>query len=266
MSKELSTIEQREVDFYGSNLTAIKASDGQIYAPIGQMCDVLGIDTQAQRRRIGRHSVMSKGLMVAIMATIQGERPTNVLRVDMIPLWLAGIQSSRVKAELRPLLEQLQESAARILWEAFQSGELTTSDNDMASIAAIDPEAAEALAIAEAVVKMARSHVRLLRQVATHEDRHVSAETRLDAIEAELGNPDRQITQPQQMEITQAVRAIGHELGKRSGRNEFGGVYGELYRRFEIASYKQLPTAKHTEAMSFLSDWYSKLTGAELPF
>ena len=46
------------------------------------------------------------------------------------------------------------------------------------------------------------------------------------------------------MQISQAVKTVAMKLSKASGRNEYGGVYGELYRKFGITSYKQLPVAK----------------------
>ena len=30
------------------------------------------------------------------------------------------------------------------------------------------------------------------------------------------------------------------EMSQQSGRNEYGGVYGELYRKFGITSYQQI--------------------------
>ena len=266
MTNELTTTEQRDVDFYGDSLTAIKASDGQIYAPIGQMCRALGIDTQGQTQRIRRHKILSDGEGVCNLHTPKGgTQSTTVLRVDLIPFWLSGIRTNALSDEIRPKLELLQKNAARILWEAFQAGDLTV-DDDLSDVAAIDPEAAEALAIAEAVVKMARSHVRLLRQVAANEGRIGSAETRLDAIEATLGNPDRFVSAEQAMNISQAVKVIALELGKRSGRSEFGNIFGELYRRFKVPSYREIAAGDYAEAMKFLSDWYSSLTGSELPF
>ncbi|MCO5184722.1 MAG: ORF6C domain-containing protein [Anaerolineae bacterium] len=96
----------------------------------------------------------------------------------------------------------------------------------------------------------------------------MSAHTvRLDQIEAMLGNPSRYVSTAQVSRLSQAVKAIGLELGKRSGRNEFGGVNGELYRRFDIASYRELPANKYDEAMNFLTQWYSSLVDNDLlPF
>ena len=67
------------------------------------------------------------------------------------------------------------------------------------------------------------------------------------------------------MQISQAVKAVAIVLGKQTKRNEFGAVYGELYRRFEITSYKRLPAARFDEAMGFLTEWHISLTG-DSPF
>ena len=88
---------------------------------------------------------------------------------------------------------------------------------------------------------------------------------RLETIEAQLGNPEREITKAQAMELSQAVKSVAMALGKQTGRNEFGGVYGELYRRYEINSYKQMPTHKFDDAMKFLNDWLQSLV-SDAPF
>ena len=40
----LTVVEQREVEFYGDELTAVRSEDGQIYVAVSQMCQALGID------------------------------------------------------------------------------------------------------------------------------------------------------------------------------------------------------------------------------
>jgi P22_AR N-terminal domain len=72
MEKSLKSIEQKQVTFYDDELTAIRADDGQIYGSVRHMCDALGLDIQAQTRRIRRHNILNDGFMVAKMATIKG--------------------------------------------------------------------------------------------------------------------------------------------------------------------------------------------------
>ena len=55
------------------------------------------------------------------------------------------------------------------------------------------------------------------------------------------------------------------KMSERSGRNEYGGVYGELYRKFAITSYKLLPAKRFQEAMDFLTQWHQSMVGDE-PF
>jgi len=87
----------------------------------------------------------------------------------------------------------------------------------------------------------------------------------LAGIEAQLSPPAHAITESQAMQISQAVKAVAIAQGRQTKRNEFGGVYGELYRKFEITSYKLLPASKFDEAMKFLTEWHISLTG-DSPF
>jgi hypothetical protein len=98
--RALVPIEQKEVEFYGDDLTAVKADDGQVYVALRHLCEALGLNTQAQTRRIQRHPVLLKGYKgVAILATPGGPQRAGVLRVDLVPLWLAGVSSKSVRED-----------------------------------------------------------------------------------------------------------------------------------------------------------------------
>jgi len=90
---------------------------------------------------------------------------------------------------------------------------------------------------------------------------------RLEQIESALGDRGRFITPEQASEISQAVKSIATALHKKSGRNEYGAIYGEFYRKFGIPSYRELPARRFDEAVRFLADWFAEVTGqAGLPF
>lgn len=255
----LTVVEQREVTFYDDELTAVKVEDGDVYVALAQMCSALGIDSQAQTRRIRRQPVLEDGLRrVAIVTTHRGPQESYVLRVDLVPLWLTGVSTKALDDEKRPKLERFQKEAAKVLWQAFQSGRLT-ADPAFAELLERDTPAVRAYKTAVAVAQIAEQQVVLEAQLLDHE-------RRLEQIEATLGDPARQITPEQASQISQAVKAIAMALGKKTGRNEYGGVYGELYRRFEITSYKQLPARRFGAAMTFLTEWYTEVTGAGPPF
>ncbi|MBE2225475.1 MAG: hypothetical protein IAF02_28325, partial [Anaerolineae bacterium] len=154
-------VEQKTLDFYGDILTAVRANDNRIYAGLTQMCNALGLDAQGQRRRIERHTVMSKGLKgVDNLSTPGGIQSGYVLRADLVPLWLSGIRVTAVKEEIRAKLEHFQEEAAAVLWEAFQEGRLTTEPG-FEDLLAQNTDAVQAYKMATAIVKLAKQQILL---------------------------------------------------------------------------------------------------------
>jgi hypothetical protein len=115
--------------------------------------------------------------------------------------------------------------------------------------------------MAAAIMKMAQQQLFLEAQIETQTVKLADHEQRLEQIEATLGNTSRFITAKQASQISQAVKAIALEMGKGTKKNEYGGVYGELYRRYEIPEYRMLPASKFEDAMKWLRDWYQSLTG-----
>lgn len=267
--KALTVVTQREVDFYGDDITAALVEENGrrvIYVPLRPVCNQLGIDWSSQRQRINRDPVLSKmtkGVVVSTTPSVEGRgggpQEMFCIPLDYLNGWLFGINANRVKPEIRDRLIRYQTECYRVLADAFREGSLTT-DSAFADLLKSDSPAAQAYRMAQAIMSMARQQLILENRVDEHEQR-------LETIEATLGDPTRHISAAQASRISQAVKAIALELGKLSSRNEFGGVYGELYRRFEIAGYRELPANRYDEAMNFLRQWYSSLADdASVPF
>lgn len=124
--KNLVPIEQKTVDFYGDELTAVRADDGQIYVSIKHMCEALGLAQRGQVLRIKRSEVLNEGYEGGIvMITPGGKQRSGMLRADLVPLWLSGVSTSRVSDNIRARLVKYQKESAKVLWEAFQDGRLT---------------------------------------------------------------------------------------------------------------------------------------------
>ena len=270
---QLEVIQQKEVRFYEDDLTAVRAADGHVYVAVGQMCQALGIDTQAQTRRIQRQTVLADGLKgVANLATPGGLQSGYALRVDLVPLWLSGIRTAAVNEDVRPKLERFQREAAKVLWEAFQEGRLTADPEfDALLQTAANSETVQAYQIAQAVMKLARQQIlieaRLSGRLDVHDHILADHDDRLEAIETALADTGRNVTPDQASQISQAVKAVALAQGKKSDRNEFGAVYGELYRREGVTSYKLIPARRFEPVMKWLTEWYEEITGASgLPF
>jgi len=274
--KALVPVEQKQVLFYDDEITAVLVQmddEQQVYIPLRPICEYLGLDWSAQTRRIRRDPVLSKwATFVAITATNpeeaqKGGNPNMLcLPLDYLNGFLFGVSASRVKADLQERVILYQERCYKVLTEAFQEGRLT-ADVSFDDLLANDTPAAQAYKIAAAIMKMARQQLMLESQLETHATKLVDHEQRLEEIEATLGDSGRFVTPDQAMQISQAVKAIAIEYGKQTKKNEFGAVYGELYRREGITSYKQLPGRRFEAVMKWMSDWYRDLTdGANVPF
>lgn len=273
----LVPIEQKEVVFYEDMITAVqvRVEQGiQVYVSIRQMCDLLGVTYQGQIRRISDDPVLSKQVKgVNITFTpLQGQgggpQITNCLPIDYLNGWLFGINANRVKPEIRERLIIYQEKCYKVLTEAFREGRLTTAP-ELDDLLQSDTPAAQAYKIAQAIMQMARQQLMLEAQLSTHTTQLANHEQRLEELESTLGDPGRNITPDQAMQISQAVKAIAFEIEKRTKKNEYPAIYGQMYREFGITSYKLLPANKFERAMNWLTEWYRRITGAtgdDLPF
>lgn len=277
MDGQQSTVMQKIIRFYDDEIVAIREADGTVYVPIRPICNLLGIRWSSQYERINRDPIlsdMSRGVLVTRTPAAGGAQEMTCLPLDMMHGWLFGIQANRVKPEVREKLLTYQRDCYRVLSEAFLHDEIThRPEPQFEHILPSDSPSVQAYQMAKAVMQMARQQVviesRLLSaedSIAENSDVISTLDSRVQLLEAQGGDKTRQIDNTQASRISQAVKTIALELGKRTGRNEFGGVYGELYRRFEIPGYKQLPSVKFEEAIHFLTDWYESLTGVETPF
>ncbi len=270
--RSLQIIEQKTVLFYDDELVAVRGTDNDIYVSLRHLCDDLSLDFAGQSQRVQRNNVLLTGRRSGEIQTQGGRRQAVLLRVDLVPLWLAGISTRAIRTdEIRDRLERYQAEAAKVLWEAFQTGRLTVQ-GDFDDLLEANTPATQAYRMIMAMAELARNQVLLearLDEYGTQLHHNVEElekqAARLEQVEAQLGSADGYVTNDQASQISQAVKAVAMELGKRSGRNEYGGVYGELYRKFGITSYKLLPAKKFEAAMTWLNEWYGGLTGKE-PF
>lgn len=253
----LMPVEERTVEFYGDEIkgaVVIHApSDRVVYVPIRPLCDFLGINWDGQRQRLQRDPVLSAETQSVIINTPGGPQESICLPLDMLNGWLFGISAGRVKEEIRDRVIRYQRECYRVLAEAFQA-----------------PTVADPLAQVEelgrALITLAQEQRTFNRRLGTAEGEIADVRQRVIALEEKVA-PGEPVTEEQAANISQAVRAIAYKIGERTGRNEYGGVYSELYRKFGITSYKLLPADRYKEAMEFLQEWWQQVAGAEdVPF
>lgn len=270
----LQPIDQRTVIFYDDEITAVVVEEDAkqvIYVPIRPICDFLGVAWDPQRRRINRDPVLAD-VMMSVTVTVTDIDPSSrrprssdmlCLPLDYLNGWLFGINAARVKEEIRERLITYQRECYRVLADAFLGPQT-----------AVTPTQATLLQVEQmglAIAQMAREQLEFDRRLSTTEERLERAARafgdltkRVTAVEQRL-SPGEAVTEEQASQISQAVKAVALAMGKKSGKNEFGATYGELYRRFGVTSYKLIPARQFDEVMKFLTDWHQSIVGEE-PF
>src|SRR5947207_1717951 len=113
-------LEPRNVVFYGDEIIAVQQHDGAIYMLFSRMCENIGRPRVTETRRAQQHAVLSTGLTELTIQTAGGPQSLLCLRLDLLPLWLAGIPSKRVKEAYKEKLIRYQYEAAGVLWQAFR--------------------------------------------------------------------------------------------------------------------------------------------------
>ena len=270
--KALVPVEQKEVVFYDDLVTAVLVHDeslqGAIYVPLRPLVEHLGLSWSGQFERLQRDEVLydvARGVRVTRTPEQGGDQEMLCIPLRFLPGWLFGIQASRIKDDrIREKIVRYRRECYDVLWDAFQEGRLTAYPS-LDTLLHSDSEAVQAYQMLQALVKLARSQILIEAQVGAQATQLADHEQRLEEIESTLGDAGRHVTPDQASQLSQAVKAVAMKLSKATGRNEYGGVYGELYRKFGITSYKQLPAARFDEAMAWLNEWREGIEG-DLPF
>lgn len=268
----LVPLDEREVVFYDDTLIVLlvrstEKETPQIFVPLKPLADALGLSWSGQYERIQRDEVLAEVASVVRSPNPQRGNPELMcLPLEFIPGWLFGITASRVKEELREKIIRYRRECYAVLSEAFQTGRLTTAiDPSFEELLQNNSPAAQAYKLAQSVLQLAQTQLLMEAKIQSHHYLLEEHTNRLEKLEAVLNAPGRNVTEEQATQISQAVKAVALKLGEKTKRNEYGGVYGELYRKFGITSYKLLPAGKFEAAMEFLNNWYQRLL-SDLPF
>ena len=262
-TRGLQIVEEKTVLFYEDELIAVKLEDGSVYVPVRRLCDNLGIDWSAQRRRLVRDRVLSEAInRVAVTATrldphVSPEQSMVCLPLDLIPGWLFGISASRVKKEIQEKLVRYQRECFRVLWDAFK-GDLLP---ELQQPGAHPTGAEQTLAHIEALYNLARQQVAMERWLMRHDRRLDDVEEIVADLRLRVQGPERLVTDEQAAELANAVKAVAHRLTQRKpGTNWYQSIYGEIYRRFRVSSYRRVPAARFGEVIAWL-DEYARAIG-----
>jgi hypothetical protein len=272
MSEEtaLIPIEERSVDFYGDEIKGVRVTrtpSGQpeVYVPLRQLCDYLGVSYTGQRERVERDAVLATKLAPIQVTTEGGPQTMQCLPLDYLNGWLFGINASRVKERVRERLIRYQEECYLILRDAFL-GPDATRPIQSANEAALLQIREMGLAIA----RMADQQLELERRTTVFEERLDRAagfvgqmNRRLTVLERRVA-PGASLTEEQAFEIKERVTQIALEMARHDpSKSHFAEIYRSLSLQTQRTSYKDIPQDTYEHAVRFLDDWLQALRSSE---
>lgn len=277
-------IEQRPVVFMDDELTAARTTAGAIFITLPGMCRALGLDTRSQVHRIERSPALAKGLRVIPLKTRGGVQPVNCLRVDRVALWLAGVETTRIRPAYRAKIEAYQDELASVAMAVFMRtlGVQPVSEPAQppaASVAQV-AEIAEQIDTLLGVVSFLREHLDA-QLMATAERigalslRLDDAVTLLEALGerqvdtagkvARIDERTQRLTPAHARAIQEQVDRMARETKRLAQPLTYAMIYGRLKYRFRASSYREIADEQYPAVMSYLEDELRRVLVGEGP-
>ena len=277
---EEQVTEQKMIPFEGDELTAALSPGGVIYMSLPSMCKALGLPTNTQIQRIKRTKSLIKGLRLIPLATRGGFQRANCLRVDKVALWLAGVETSRMKNdEFRNKVETYQEELAPVATQVFmrvmglRTRDITPSTDPqilaladrvdtLTEITTLVREYMETLLEAQGHTSMQLEQAIHLLEALTN--RQEVTETQV----AKIDERTQRLTSAHGKDVQELVDLIATTIEKHSPnittQLAHSMVYGRLKKRFRARSYIEIPDERFDEVMAYLRGELRKFSGGDL--
>lgn len=106
--------------FHGQSLLTLEHS-GRYYTAMKPICENIGLAWSGQRQRINRDEVLAEGARVIRLPSEGGQQDTLCLPIELLNGWLFGVDSSRVKAEIKSKLIMYKKECYQVLHDYWHN-------------------------------------------------------------------------------------------------------------------------------------------------
>jgi hypothetical protein len=233
----------------------------------------------------------------------KGRRELISLPLKLLPGWLFGLEANRVKPELKEKIIRYRRECYDVLWRAFkekaetmpfaQRRRPTTEWEPNSVLMQIRQQALAMAKLAEEQMEIEAKALEALDQAYyahNRMDEFYQFFDRLDVTVGEIGQkvneidqkvdeidqkvgeieqivrPGAIINEAQASVIVNTVKALAQYLiTKEPGKNHYQGIFGELYRLYQVGEYRRVRQADYPAVLAFLDEWYRKAGGSGIP-
>ncbi|WP_438454919.1 phage antirepressor N-terminal domain-containing protein [Vreelandella venusta] len=111
------------INFHGSIIPTFNVA-GIVRVAVKPICDAIGLNWRSQYNRMQRHPVLSSTVVMMTTVARDGKsRKLVTLPLSKLNGWLFGVDTTRVKPELREKLEEYQSECFDVLSDYWQKGQ-----------------------------------------------------------------------------------------------------------------------------------------------
>ncbi len=262
--------EQLPIPFFNDAVLAVRREDGQIYLNIRDMCESLELAFTAQRRRIFATDRLRAAVARFRVRTAGGRQVAEFLELDLVPIWLLGVQPRRASAAVRQKLSHVQDYLIRSVQAAF--AQLTglpdapsRAIEDLGDLDRIDTALSHLVELSgrQETIEQSQDRARLAWKEMAERVRMLT-----DRVQQLEQTVNVRLSSAQRNTIYRMVHAWGAGRAARDAKLSSGAAihacWAILNARFKVATYTDLPAARYDECCAYIQEMYVQLTGERL--
>ncbi|APA83241.1 phage antirepressor N-terminal domain-containing protein [Francisella tularensis] len=200
------------IKFHEDNLLAVE-HNGQHYVAMKNIVQSIGLQWEAQLKRIKRDTILSKGMSMMDIPTNSGTQSMILLPLKYLNGWLFGIDDKKVKNnQIREKILQYKEECYDVLNDYFKHG-VAVNDN----------------------FNDTQAQIEILS-------------SKVEDLQNKLSLATDFLTPKMKAHVRNMVKA---KL-KKEPLLTFQGIYSQLNDKFDVAKYDEIPREKYLEVCDFL--------------
>ncbi|MCD4672478.1 MAG: phage antirepressor N-terminal domain-containing protein [Anaerolineaceae bacterium] len=254
---------ERKLDFRDKKIDTADLKDGKGYVSLRSLCAAFGLDQRSQRRRLLRQQGYFEPYTATILVTTAGgPQPALCLMASAVPLFLTGVELSRLKdPEARELLTTFLDEAHVVLAEHFgisERGEIRFLRESVARMVA------EQETFEENLSKKVEAELAEIRQ--THNDkvqqiRQAFGDLRQQVSRIEsVSGPQARLMPEQMGHIRETVAVLGTLMQEQGVPKPYPGIYMDITRMTGVSRSADIRQEDFPGVIEFLEKQIEALT------
>jgi hypothetical protein len=255
-------VEESPIPLFNGVVLGVRSTDGTLWLAVRDLALTVDTVPRSQIRRVQSNPLLRRYVRWFRAITAGGSQTQLFLQLEGVGLWLMTINVSRAPAEVRDRLiwlqQHLEQAVRRAFAEATGLSERSSDIEDIDEVGRID----------QILQGMVEQHRDFRNDQDALRAEVAALMERVRALEGQRRKDAPPLTKAQRGQIYHMVVAWSELLQARNEGMTIGGAraacWAALKKKFQVAEYSHISSARYTEAVAFIREAYAKLGGGDL--